>query len=185
MQFKIKLSKKVRKLINLKFFNKNIFILEPECKEKSPLADCQVVESLFQCKICGFIMNSLLEKVIHQLDCEKLIKTENVQFTNEKKDESHRCIICNIGYNNISKFISHLKNKHNNVRNFKCELCSKAFKIKCHLKDHISRRHNDIKKVQCQQCTKEFIYESHLKIHLRRYHNKERTLICIFCEKGN
>ena len=175
-------------------YNKTILILEPKWKEYNPLGDNEVVKTsltLFQCELCGFMMNSLLEKVIHKMDCESLNQTKevNVSISNKKssrkkKVEYHRCAECNIDYDNKQKFVSHLKNKHTYEKNFICKLCTKAFKSSGHLKDHISRKHNDIRKYNCQQCLKEYIYESHLKIHLRRYHNKERTHICNICEKG-
>lgn len=137
-------------------------------------------------------MNSLLEKVIHKLNCEELIEQEKNQYQNSKKEsplgtkfELHQCTLCKIDYDCIQKFIMHLKHKHSFVRNFKCEMCGKAFKTRGQLKDHITRRHNDVRKHSCLQCHREYIYESHLKIHIRRYHNKERSYICKHCEKGN
>ncbi|KAJ3633719.1 hypothetical protein MTP99_010650 [Tenebrio molitor] len=114
---------------------------------------------------------------------ESVTEDEPEENTNLPKSVKYACDICNIFFNNKTKYNKH-KKTHDDSNPFKCNECSQTFSKKLHLNVHLrSHTKDEDKKFICKSCNKQFMYEYQLKQHEYK-HTDEKPYPCKFCSKG-
>lgn len=99
--------------------------------------------------------------------------------------EVHRCHLCDrilISKRNLN---DHIRNVHDNVKNYSCKNCDMKFPTRNHLGRHVDSKHpsRETPLHSCNLCE----YKSHSRCnfqrHLQRHDPCEKKYSCYFCGK--
>lgn len=100
------------------------------------------------------------------------------------KQRKHACPNCNKRFENKSKLMRHINDRHEKTQQFSCPRCSRMFTQKGNLMQH-KALHYDVSplRVQCKKCKKIFSTKGGLKKHEKTAHGYDvpKILSCDFC----
>ncbi|CAG5004644.1 unnamed protein product [Parnassius apollo] len=130
--------------------------------------------------------------------------------TEKRHKKTRTCPICSKVYTASSSYFYHLKNSHQQSKDYECDVCGKRLGNKSslaqHASIHVSERrlecrqcgkkfrskaslyiheqiHSNVKTWACNQCNRSFRWRTHLLRHLKR-HSAEKSHICTSCGRG-
>ena len=153
----------------------------------------------FSCTFCDkkFIFESELTKHLQVSHTENRIKCDicgelfrpgsmprHKKRVHENKQFGVNCPECNKTIADKRKLQGHIREVHENIKDFKCHLCKKEFKRKFHLHEHIDRQHNIPRKEhKCDNCEKTFNVKYDLETHVENVYIKSKAIQCAICQK--
>lgn len=82
----------------------------------------------------------------------------------------HNCEQCSAVFNRRFNLNKHIRNVHENIRNFPCTTCGELFLQKSHLSAHILAVHEKSRPFQCDLCSKSFSWIGVLRKHMQAIH---------------
>ncbi|CAK1583919.1 unnamed protein product [Parnassius mnemosyne] len=130
--------------------------------------------------------------------------------TEKRHKKTRTCPICSKVYTASSSYFYHLKNSHQESKDYECDVCGKRLGNKSslaqHASIHVSERrlecrqcgkkfrskaslyiheqiHSNVKTWACNQCSRSFRWRTHLLRHLKR-HSAEKSHVCSACGRG-
>ena len=116
------------------------------------------------------------------------LKTHNRIHERDRIDVENpwkECPECNKKLKTEKSLIHHIREFHDNIRDFKCDQCPKAFYKMGKLNDHKKLEH-ERELIECDFCGKELFNKHSFKLHVRICKTKpeKKPLPCDLCEKA-
>lgn len=139
----------------------------------------------FSCSMCplAFVKSKTLEihyKRNHAEFCndELLKKIQECSLENDsvsngenKRENSEKCSVCDVNFNDLPLLVDHVKTKHNGNKPYKCYTCKLMFSRSTTLLEHQS---NHIRtRYQCKYCHLTFVQHQSLAKHLKRHEGSD------------
>ncbi|XP_035713672.1 zinc finger protein 816-like [Folsomia candida] len=112
------------------------------------------------------------------------LKSHETTHLDKSARDVFQCRICPQIFLTKSGLRRHIRDAHENQRNYPCAFCDKRYSCASYLKGHVERKHATNKELihSCDKCE----YKGHAKRNLAqhvRIHNVESWRECYFCQK--
>ncbi|XP_037024332.1 zinc finger protein 25-like isoform X3 [Bradysia coprophila] len=106
-------------------------------------------------------------------------------FVSLSTDYERTCKLCDEPtFSSLARFYKHQRQNHPDEKSFICGICNSGFNNKSRLVTHMKDRHAKWgKKHQCQFCAKLFFTDREVKGH-EKLHLNARSYVCNLCGKG-
>ena len=93
-------------------------------------------------------------------------------------EKSLQCNFCDQRFVGKGYLKTHIRIRHEKVKDKQCPHCGEAFQASRAFKAHVNR-HTDNRQFACETCGKAFLVESHLKEHAKRH---TLPYLCDMCD---
>ncbi|XP_058798736.1 gastrula zinc finger protein XlCGF8.2DB-like [Phymastichus coffea] len=106
--------------------------------------------------------------------------TYELMFTTNSND--YRCNLCGVSKLRRQQIISHVHNRHSELRSYKCQSCGKSFKRAFTLSAHLLSQHDPDRPVySCDKCSFSTTNRGSFISHFYRLHGDGQRFTCYHC----
>jgi hypothetical protein len=121
--------------------------------------------------------------------CKKLLKfykirenTGKIYKTCISCCERYKCELCEFKFVSNCNLQTHIKQVHDQIKDFECTKCEYKCSTNSHLQRHIKAVHDQIKNFECEKCEYKCSQNVDLQQHIKSVHDKIKDFECELCE---